>query len=129
METLLLLTEVDQVDVSNLQGIENLVRRQVQLEMAVERTPSHPDFAGLSEIMVGPIRDSGAANAARFRSWVGERQQERAQVLKQGRIEREELAAQRPAGPNTNFRANPKAKAKNNKCTPCGGADGAAAAS
>ncbi|MCR9077337.1 MAG: hypothetical protein NXI07_14965, partial [bacterium] len=82
-ETLRLAIEVDQLDGSNLQCVENLCRRQVQLELAVERSPVHPNFTGLSEIMGGPTDDTGAANTRKFRAWVGERQKERANVLKQ----------------------------------------------
>eukprot|EP00959_Pyramimonas_sp_CCMP1952_P161943 3385954-Pyramimonas_sp.AAC.1 len=77
-ETLRLLIEVDQVDASNLQGVENLCRRQVQLEMAVERNPSHPDFTGLEECMGGAVTASGAASVVSLREWVAGRQKDRA---------------------------------------------------
>ncbi|CAK0908266.1 unnamed protein product [Prorocentrum cordatum] len=67
--------EVDQVDAPYLQGVENLCRRQVQLEMAVERNPSHPDF-GLEECMGGAVTASGAASVVSFRDWVAGRQKD-----------------------------------------------------
>ena len=102
-ECLRLAVEVDQLDVSNLASIENLCRRQVQLELAVERNPVHPDFGGLSEFMGGPINEKGAAATRKFKEWVAGRQRDRAQILKQQRLEKEELAQlqkrQGPKGP------------------------------
>lgn len=119
-ETLRLLVEFDQLDATNLAAVENLCRRQVQLELAVERSPAHPDFVGLSEIMGGPITEGGAAAASRFREWVGSKQRERASVLKQARLEREEREAISCRGRDSHAREKgggrgterPKAKAK-----------------
>ena len=85
-----LLVEVDQVNVPNLAGVENLCRRQVQVEIAVERNPTHPDFLGLSEIMSSPTTEPGAALTRKFRSWMGQQQKDRAKFLQQARLEREE---------------------------------------
>ena len=90
LETLRLLIEVDQLDGSNLQGMENLCRRLVQIELAVERSPGRPDFSGLQETMGGPVRDTGAASTRKFTSWLGQRQKDRANVLKNTRLEKEE---------------------------------------
>ena len=90
-ESLRLGVEVDQLDVTNLHCFENLCRRQVQLELAVERCPTQPDFTGLSEIMDAPTSEKGAASTRTFRKWMGEQQKDRAKVLQQGRLEREEL--------------------------------------
>ena len=89
-ETLRLLVEVDLLNVPNLAGVENLCRRQVQVEIAVERNPAHPDFLGLNEIMSSPTTDSGAALTRKFRSWMGQQQKDRAKLLQQARLEREE---------------------------------------
>ena len=53
-EALRLAVEVDQVDVSNLACMEQLARRQVQVELAVEKNPVRPYFTGLSEIIGHP---------------------------------------------------------------------------
>jgi len=97
-ETLRLLVEVDQCDALNLMSAENLVRRLVQLELAVERNPTHPDSAGLNEIIGGTLTEGGAAVTTKFRAWVAGRQKDQTQVLKQARLEREELAATRATG-------------------------------
>ena len=98
-ETLRLLVEVDQVNVPNLAGVENLCRRQVQVEIAVERNPTHPDFLGLSEIMSSPTTESGAALTRKFRSWMGQQQKDRAKLLQQARLEREENKSGPREGP------------------------------
>ena len=100
----------------------------MQLEMAVERNPSHPDFTGLEECMGGAVTASGAASVVSFREWVAGRQKDRATVLKQARLEREERALIGPAEGTPKRRPHPKgdpkkkAKDKNGK----GGAGGAA---
>ena len=93
IETLRLLIEIDQVDPCNLQGVENLCRRQAQIELAVERCPTRPDYSGLDEIMGGPTSETGAASTRKFRTWLGNRQKDRANVLKQTRLEKEEREA------------------------------------
>lgn len=113
-ETLCLPVEYDQLDASNVAAVENLCHRQVQLELVVERCPSHPDFVGLSEIMGGPITEEGVAVVTRFREWVSGRQRERATILKQARLEREEREK-----PPTAQRDRPKAKA--NRSAEAGG--------
>ena len=87
----------DQVQVAGLACIEQLVRRTIQLEMAVERNPRHPDFSGLSVIVDGPVTATGAVRAPKFANWVADRQKERSQVLKQRRLYGEEQAAQNKA--------------------------------
>ncbi len=51
-ETVRLGLSVDQLDVSCLACMEQTVRRLVQIEMAVERSPQHPDFTGL-DVLTG----------------------------------------------------------------------------
>ena len=63
------------------------------MELAVERNPTHPDFTGLGEMMAGPVTDSGGATVSTFREWISGRQKDRANVLRQARMEREEVAA------------------------------------
>ena len=116
-ETLRLLVELDQCDPVNLAAAENLCRRQVQLELAIERNPTHPDFTGLEEIMGRPISDKGSAVTSKFREWVASKQKDRATILKQSRLEKEEKAAVdkrvvRDGGGGGGGVGQPKAKAK-----------------
>ena len=78
------------LDASNCALVENLCRRQVQLEIAVERNAVHPDFSGLSEASGGTTTDSGAATVAKFREYIAGRQKDRANILKNARLERDE---------------------------------------
>ncbi|CAK0858852.1 unnamed protein product [Prorocentrum cordatum] len=89
-EVLRLAHQVDQLNIPNLACFEQLVRRQIQIEMAVERNAKHPDYAGLDLVMGGPTTESGAAASAGFRGWIYKKQGERAQTLKQSRLLREE---------------------------------------
>ena len=80
----------DQVDASALQVCEQIARRLDQIEMAVERCPSKPDFSGLDVLTDGAITARGSARNPTFRAWVGDRQRERANILKQRRLYAEE---------------------------------------
>ncbi|CAK0838714.1 unnamed protein product [Prorocentrum cordatum] len=82
-EVLRLAHQVDQLNIPNLACFEQLVRRQVQIEMAVERNAKHPDYGGLDLVLGGPTTESGAASSQTFRDWVYKKQGERAQTLKQ----------------------------------------------
>ena len=84
-----MLVEVDQLHAPNVMCAEHLCRRLSQIEIAVERNPLRPAYSGLAEAMGGAM-DSGAAATRQWRSWLGTKQKERAGVLKQFRIEREE---------------------------------------
>lgn len=97
-ESLRLLIEMDQLDASNLLVAENLCRRQVQLELAVERSPAHPDFTGLGEVMAEPVTESGGASVPSLREWIAARQKDRANVLKCARMEKEEVAQRNKGG-------------------------------
>ena len=87
--------QVDQINGPNLAGTELLTRRMVQIEMAVERCPRSPDYAGLGCILAGPTSESGAAITRDFTEWVSNKQKERAGVLKQQRLIRDETTAER----------------------------------
>ena len=89
-EVLRLAHQVDQLNIPNLACFEQLIRRQVQIEMAVERNAKHPDYGGLDLVLGGPTTESGAASSKSFRAWVYKSQGERAQTLKQARLVREE---------------------------------------
>ncbi|CAK0832272.1 unnamed protein product [Prorocentrum cordatum] len=55
----------DQLNVVNLTCFEHVVRRVIQVEMAVEKNPRHPDFSGLGDVLAGPRSASGSAHVPR----------------------------------------------------------------
>ena len=55
------------------------------------KTPSAPDFVGLGVIGDGAVFSDGSSRVPKFRTWVAERQKERAVVLKQNRLYAEEV--------------------------------------
>ncbi|CAK0847980.1 unnamed protein product, partial [Prorocentrum cordatum] len=75
----------DQLNVVNLTRFEHVARRVIQVEMAVEKNPRHPDFSGLEDVPAGPRSVSGSAHAPRHLEHVTNRQKDRAQILKQQR--------------------------------------------
>ncbi|CAJ1457386.1 unnamed protein product [Effrenium voratum] len=91
-ECLRLATSLDQIDVTNLASFEHLVRRCIQLEAAVARSPASPDFSGLDLVLDDPIAQEGHVVPAEFNAWLAGRLKERAQVQKQARLYREEFS-------------------------------------
>ena len=81
----------DQLDVSNLLGVEMMCRRLITIETAVGRNPQSPDFSGLELVMEDSIGQSGEARTTKFTEWVGARLKDRAQVQKQARLYKEEF--------------------------------------
>ncbi|CAK0833413.1 unnamed protein product [Prorocentrum cordatum] len=73
-EVMLLAHQVDQLNIPNLACFEQLIRRQVQIEMAVEGNAKHPDYGGLDLVMGGPTTESGAAASQSFRDWIYKKQ-------------------------------------------------------
>lgn len=82
---------VDQLDVSNLLGVEILVRRIIQIETAVARNPTSPDYSGLDVVMEQSIGAGGEAQVGTFNEWVSSKLKERSQIQKQARLYREEF--------------------------------------
>ena len=72
---------------------EQIARRLVQHELAVEKDPKHPEYGGLGSLLAGTTEEKGRVAVVKFTKWVSERQQQRAQILKQARLLREEKAA------------------------------------
>ena len=89
MECLRLGACVDQLDLMNLALGENIVRRIIQIETAVERNPRHPD-TGLGVVEGGVATDKGAARVPKFREHIAARQKEHAQILRHERMYKEE---------------------------------------
>ena len=84
----------DQINVCNSAMGEQIIRRLIQHEMAVEKDSKHPDYSGLNSLLYGSVEEKGRASAPKFSKWVSEKQAVRAQILKQARLLREEKAAE-----------------------------------
>ena len=97
-ETVRLALGVDQLDVSCLACVEQTVRRLVQIEMAVDRSPQHPDFTGLDVLTDGSVTRRGAARAPVFAQWVSDKQKERSTMLKNQRLYSGEICGRRRKG-------------------------------
>ena len=97
-EVLRLAHSVDRVNITSLACFEQLVRRQIQIEMAVERNTKAPDFSGLHPVLGGSTTAKGAARAPKFREWDAAKQREEGQTLEHVRLLREEAAKRGPKG-------------------------------
>ena len=89
-ETLRAAIMVDQIDISNLQSFELIVRRLIQHEIAVSRNPQHPDYSGLDVVMQAPTKASGQASVAAFTEYITGQMKDQANILKQSRLWKEE---------------------------------------
>ena len=72
--------------------------------MATARSPAFPDFAGLGVIGDGATQADGSSRVPKFRSWVSERQMERANILKQTRLYAEERWQRKGKGKGRPYR-------------------------
>jgi hypothetical protein len=81
----------DQLNPLNLMSMELVVRRLVQLEIAVSRSPSAPEFAGLDLLMENPVTEGGAATTRALDQWLTEQLKAKAQIQKQTRLYKEEV--------------------------------------
>jgi hypothetical protein len=84
----------DQINVVNSAMAEQIMRHIIQHEMATSRDAKHPDYTGLGMLLNGTIGEKGAAHTTRFRSWIAGQQRDQAQILKQGRLLRDERASE-----------------------------------
>ena len=84
--------EVDQMNASNLASFELLMRRMIQIEMAVARNSKAPDFSGLSVVLSAVVDGSGAIQTKGFHKWVADKNESRARVMKSERMYFEERA-------------------------------------
>ena len=118
--------EVDQVNVCNLLCLEIMARRLVQIETAVGRSPSSPNFSGLELMLEDPIGAGGEAVTSTFDNWLAGKLKDKANIAKQTRLYREEFQSGRPSQASTTAdvgdkgegrgrgrgKGNPKGKAK-----------------
>ncbi|CAK0886193.1 unnamed protein product, partial [Prorocentrum cordatum] len=79
---------LDQLNANDLHCMEVAVRRIIQIKMAVQRNPRHPDFSGLEDVVAGPTAASGPASVPKYLERVVARQKDRAHILKQMRLRR-----------------------------------------
>ena len=82
----------DQLNPLNCMSFELVTRRLIQLEIAVSRSPSSPEFSGLDVLMENPLTESGAASTKAVDAWLTEQLKSRAQIQKQTRLYREEMS-------------------------------------
>ncbi len=73
---------------------EAVFRYIVQNENAASRNPKLPDWEGLDVVVSSKITSRGAVEVAGFTAWLSGVQRDQAQILKQGRLFREERAAE-----------------------------------
>ena len=92
------LCDIVRVDLSNLLCSELVVRRLIQIEMAVARNPNSPDYSGLDLVMEQPVGAAGPAVTMDFTNWISGKLKERANVQKQARLYREEFGGRRDRG-------------------------------
>ena len=84
----------DQLDVTAVAGAELVFRGLVRLETAIGRNPRAPDFSGLEDMLISGTTDSGGAITASFTEWFANRQKNKAQVMKQQRLYKEEVESE-----------------------------------
>ena len=89
-EVLRLMHSYDQVDASSLASAETICRWLIQVELAVERSPTSPDYSGLDIVAGTATLPDGRASTNRFNEWVTNRLKERAAIWKQEKLYRQE---------------------------------------
>ena len=97
-EAMMLFTEFDQLDITQIAGVEYLLRWWHQMEVAVRRSPSCPDYSGLDNMMPSQLDGHGGLALNGFTHWFAGIQRDEAQVLKQQRLMKEEQAHMLKAG-------------------------------
>ena len=85
----------DQVDCSNLASVEQVVRRLLEIQVAVRRNPKHPTFDAFDYNTRGTVDEVGGARAGGYAEWIAEQQKIEAKTLKSTREWREEQASER----------------------------------
>ena len=85
---------VDQLDPTNCISLELVNRYLVMVESACDRNPKAPDWDGLEALVTPAISLRGAVEVPKFQNWLSSNQRDRAVILKQGRLLREERASE-----------------------------------
>eukprot|EP00971_Amphidinium_carterae_P046513 916303-Amphidinium_carterae.1 len=99
-ELLRLMVTADQYDLYHSHSGEYAARWMMLLESAASRNPKVPDMEGLELMVAGKFNTQGGIEAAGFTQWLTGVQRDQAQVMKQGRLLREERAAEQKRNPN-----------------------------
>lgn len=81
---------VDHLDLQGFCFAQNVVRRAIQHETAVELNSRHPDSSGFAVVQGGVTTSRGSVRVPRFREHIAKRQRERVSILEHGRMYREE---------------------------------------
>ena len=90
---------VGQVNVSNLCFFELLMRRMIQIDIAVSRDSKAPDFTGLSVVLSSVTDGSGAIQTKEFHKWVADKNESRARIMKSERLYLEERVKKQKGDP------------------------------
>ena len=90
----------DQLDVSNVAAMEQVVRRVLEIQIAVRRNPKHPTFDSFDYNTRGSVDEIGGARAAGYFEWTAEQQKAEAKTLKSTREWRQEQEADRRRNKN-----------------------------
>jgi len=90
IEILRALVTVDRVDPYSTIGPELCCRYIYMVEQACDRNPRQPDWEGLEPLVSLAMSTKGTIETPEFWTWLAGVQASRAQVLKQGRLLREE---------------------------------------
>ena len=85
---------IDQLDPLNCACLELVMRYLVMTEAACDRNPRQPDWEGLEVLTTTTLTARGSVELPKFNHWVSTVQRDRAVVLKQGRLLREERVAE-----------------------------------
>jgi len=93
-EVLRMMLSVDQLDPNHIICAELLVRYLVLIESATARNPKAPDWEGLDLIVNATMSSAGQVEVPKFNEWLSQVQRDTAQVMKQGRLLREERQAE-----------------------------------
>ena len=93
-EVLRWMVTTDRLNPTMLVSGEATVRDLVKLETAVARTPRQPDWDGMEILSSSALTTKGAVDTPGFNSWLRQAQKDRAFIMKQQRLLREEKAAE-----------------------------------
>ena len=94
---------IDQIDISNRSFAEDLVRRVIQIEVAVSRNLAQPDYSGLEELLESPVDATGKASASSVEHWLADLLKSKAQIHKRTGLYKEEFRPSRGGGRGGSF--------------------------
>ena len=73
LQILRLSISYEQLDVSNIAATENVVRRVLEIQIAVRRNPKHPTFDSFDYNTRGSVDEVGGARASGYFEWIRQR--------------------------------------------------------